>query len=100
MSTKMNEQQLEQMFNDCLVSVNKPNREQLAAQKGDFGQWVVTSDSLETNDGRYVIEFNRLKENWITHLLNKSWCDMNSFLKAYRFALLKNNLPITKVNWK
>lgn len=56
-------------------------------------QWLVADDGLDTIDGRYFIQRDRLLEScrgyydWPEQVALKTWCDPHAFLVAYAFAL-------------
>lgn len=46
--------------------------------------WTVHEDgTMVHNDKGYVIEGWRLTENWLEHMSEKNWVDMNTFVPAY-----------------
>ncbi len=58
-------------------------------------QWAVTSDGLESLDGRYVIESERLRQGigepgggWPAHMAIKRWADPDEFTTAWMIALI------------
>lgn len=53
--------------------------------------WLVEEDgSMYHRKQDYEICAIDLKnEDWISHLLEKEWCDMNTFIPAYFYALSK-----------
>lgn len=53
--------------------------------------WLVEEDgSMYHRKQGYEICAKDLKnDDWISHLLEKGWCDMNTFLPAYFYALSK-----------
>lgn len=62
-----------------------------AKPKNDFGGWHVCPDgTLDYKHGRYIIEGYRLTKNdWILHMMGKSWVNMNDFIPAY-FQAMRN----------
>lgn len=58
-------------------------------------QWVVTDAGLAPIDGNYpTITAERLLEmdhrglyDWLPHMANKSWVDLNAFVEAFKEAL-------------
>ena len=54
-----------------------------------FGQWKVQSDgSVKCTERDYVIASSRLsKGDWICHLKDKDWVNLNDFIPAYFKAL-------------
>jgi len=56
-----------------------------------FGKWkVYRNGDINFDNGYYFIDANRLKtEDWILHLMEKGWVDMNDFIPAY-FQALQN----------
>lgn len=57
----------------------------------NFGKWkVYQNGDIDFDNGHYFIDGSRLQdEDWIYHLLEKNWVNMNDFLPAY-FQALKN----------
>ena len=57
----------------------------------NFGKWkVYQNGDIDFDNGYYFIDGSRLlDEDWIYHLLEKNWVNMNDFLPAY-FQALKN----------
>jgi hypothetical protein len=57
----------------------------------NFGKWkVYQNGDIDFDNGYYFIDGSRLQdEDWIYHLLEKNWVNMNDFLPAY-FQALKN----------
>ena len=53
------------------------------------GKWVVSPNGdLEYDNGRYnIYDYQLDDEDWILHMLEKNWCDMNDFIPAYFKAL-------------
>lgn len=59
--------------------------------------WNVTKDGLEHKVNGYFIANDRLLEPiWIAQLSQKTWIDMNDFIRTY-FEVL-NNLGIHKLD--
>ena len=56
-------------------------------------EWTVTDEGdLVCKDRHYLIEKERLTEmgwniNWISHMAEKKWVNLNSFIPAYLLAL-------------
>jgi hypothetical protein len=61
---------------------------------GVFGDWVVTKQGdLDYNNGRYFISCERLKEkDWLSHMQEKGWIDLNDFIPAFWYACKINNI--------
>jgi hypothetical protein len=64
-------------------------------------QWIVTADGLESRNGRYVIEKDRLLQDadtygWVAHVGKKSWVDTDDFATAYLVAVALHGLHLTK----
>lgn len=62
----------------------------------NFGEWHVTeSGDMIHTDYKYKIDGYRLvskiddNNEWILHMMDKKWVDMNDFIPAY-FHALKN----------
>lgn len=48
------------------------------------GKWTVNKDGDIAYDGYYHIQKARLREeDWITHLMSKSWFDFNEFMPIF-----------------
>ena len=64
-----------------------------------FGKWKVNKNGdMDFDNGRYFIYGNRLgHEDWILHLMEKNWCDMNDFIPAYFKALQNINVKYLKI---
>lgn len=59
--------------------------------------WDVTEGGLEHKENGYFIATERLTEpNWIAHLTEKTWLDMNDFIPTYFQRL--NELGIHKLD--
>lgn len=57
-----------------------------------FEDWVVceNGDMINAKNHNYKIPGDRLHESkWISHMNEKSWIDMNTFIDAYFYALRK-----------
>ena len=66
-------------------------RKAMADNDVQFRDWVVYKDGTMINvqNHNYTIAGDRLEEDsWIAHMKGKTWCDMNTFLDAYFFALM------------
>lgn len=52
-------------------------------------EWVITvSNDLKHTGTNYLIPADRLtEEDWILHLMEKRWFDLNTFIPAYFEAL-------------
>jgi hypothetical protein len=64
-------------------------------------QWAVTSYGLESRNGRYVIERDRLLQDadtygWVAHVGKKSWVDTDDFATAYLVAVAMHGERLTK----
>lgn len=69
-----------------------------------FKDWVVTKDldlvRRFENGREYWIERDMLLDhNWVAHLLKKEWCDMNTFVRAYYFALERCEVDLYRINY-
>lgn len=54
--------------------------------------WLVKEDGTMYHKGResYEISSCDLKDSdWISHMMGKGWCDLNTFIPAYFYALSK-----------
>jgi hypothetical protein len=63
-------------------------------------QWRVTGKYLETHDGKYFIEKNRLAENiadfpWPRHMAEKTWVDVPDFIEAWKAAIDIHKAKVT-----
>jgi len=45
--------------------------------------WTVDASGNMTSKNGYEIDATRLGENWLEHMVEKSWVDMNTFIPAY-----------------
>lgn len=64
--------------------------------------WTVEDDGtmIYNGRGRYVIEGYRLAdENWLDHMSQKSWVDMNTFVPAYLRACENAGVTTVKVTY-
>lgn len=66
-------------------------------QKNSWGIWKVSNKGTLTckrdNGFTYDIHFDRLTENnWIQHMREKIWVDMNDFIPAYFEALRRRGI--------
>jgi hypothetical protein len=62
-------------------------------------QWIVDDHGIDTVDGKYFIHKERLGElrpgrsqnnecsDWLIHLEEKGWVDIDDFISAFSFAL-------------
>lgn len=50
-------------------------------------QWAVTEYGIEARDGNYAIQASRLHEKWCSHMMGKSWIDLDDFMTAYFVAI-------------
>ncbi len=79
---------MEKDFNwqNGIIDLSKP-----ISGHNQFGGWLVYPDgTLEHKQNGYLIGANRLRnDDWILHLLEKSWVDMNDFIPAY-FQAMRN----------
>ncbi|MGI3044371.1 hypothetical protein ACRTDM_21865 [Shewanella algae] len=59
-----------------------------------FGVWAVTDFGIECLDQGYVISVDRLLENdWLDHMSQKTWVNINDFSNAYYAAKKLHNIP-------
>lgn len=56
-----------------------------------FGLFAVTEIGIECLDHSYLIEKNRLSDNWIAHMGEKTWVKMSDFEQALSYAKDINN---------
>lgn len=68
---------------------NVISREQKVRDGFKFGDWVVSeSGDMDYKDGTYIISDDTLHMgNWILHMSEKSWVNMNDFIPAYLQAM-------------
>lgn len=56
--------------------------------KNPFGKWKVYKDGTMVHDEFYEIGPDQLtQDDWILHLMEKTWIDLNTFIPAYLKAL-------------
>ncbi len=56
-----------------------------------FGQWTVYGTGLMVSDNGYDIAPGELNHtDWISHMSEKNWVNMDDFIQAYRYALMCN----------
>lgn len=65
----------------------------------NFGKWkVYQNGDIDFDNGYYFIDGSRLQdEDWIYHLLEKNWVNMNDFLPAYFQALQNVGIELIQV---
>lgn len=65
----------------------------------EFGKWkVFKNGDIDFDNGRYFIDGNRLDhEDWILHLIEKDWANMNDFIPAYFQALQNIGVKYLKI---
>jgi hypothetical protein len=65
----------------------------------EFGKWkVLKNGDMDFDNGRYFIDGNRLgHEDWILHLMEKDWVNMNDFIPAYFQALQNIGIKYLKI---
>lgn len=71
--------------------LTKPHMKELPTK---FGQWRVWKDgTIESLTPSYVIdpEFLRNGTDWLDHMSQKRWVDIDAFMKAYEYALNLTN---------
>ena len=59
-----------------------------------FGDWAVTDYGLECLATYYPIHRSRLNENWIEHMAEKDWIEMEDFSRALTWAQDRQNSEI------
>lgn len=65
----------------------------------DKNQWKVREDGSIDNEGAtYYIPACRLGENWIAHLSEKRWVDMNKFIPAYIEACIRAGVTTVRIS--
>lgn len=75
-------------------------RRRLIDKDVQFKDWIVCKDGtmINTENNDYTISAERLSEDmWIAHMIGKKWVDMNTFLDAYFFALMRNDIKEVKI---
>jgi hypothetical protein len=68
---------------------NVISREQKTRNGFKFGDWVVSkSGDMDYKSGTYIISEDTLyQSNWILHMSEKTWINMNDFIPAYLQAM-------------
>lgn len=67
----------------------------------DFSKdWTVESDGTmcHTRNG-YTITADRLAENWLQHMAEKNWVDMNTFARAYIHACARAGVKSVNIGY-
>lgn len=66
----------------------------------EFGRWEVsTNGNLKHSDPDYLIESARIKEkDWLLHMMEKSWIDLNTFVPAFLQA--SKNIGLNYISQK
>jgi hypothetical protein len=62
-------------------------------------EWRITEDGDLEHINRYYIEKERLAENWLDHMREKKWNDMNKFVPAYLEACRRAGVKMVKVTY-
>jgi hypothetical protein len=57
--------------------------------KNNLKKWAVSENGdLTYNNERYVIDQkNIIDDDWLLHIMDKNWIDLNDFIPAYFEAL-------------
>ena len=54
---------------------------------GFSSDWMVEDDgTMVSKQNGYTITHERLGENWLQHMAEKTWVNMNTFVRAYIHA--------------
>ena len=61
--------------------------------------WTITDDGDLEHRNHYYIEKERLGENWLGHMREKTWVDMNTFVPAYIEACRRAGVKAVKVTY-
>ena len=75
-----------QTYEKCCVNLSVENEKTKEFSK----DWEVERNGTMVSKVRpyYIIDNDRLTEkDWIVHMLDKGWVDMNTFIPAYFYAL-------------
>jgi len=87
METNKNPNQLVRVFHGGQKTLKEVMEEKdIANIIQRFGQWVVTDFGLECLYNYYPIQKERINEDWLSHLSDKNWVNMEEFEAAYLFA--------------
>lgn len=64
-------------------------------------QWFVDDRGIDTLDDKYFIDKSRLvehdydeKQDWLRHLAEKEWVDIDDFIAAYCVACIVHRAPV------
>lgn len=62
-------------------------------------EWLVKEDgTMYHKEHDYEIHAEDLtNDDWISHMLSKGWCDMNTFIPAYFYALSKVEVSVLPI---
>lgn len=62
--------------------------------------WDVEKDgTMVSKKNGYTITADRLGENWLNHMAEKNWVDMNTFTKAYIYACAIAHVDSVKIGY-
>lgn len=64
-------------------------------------EWTVEPDGSMVHNGRpfYEITGARLEENWLEHMSEKTWVDMNTFVPAYITACYRAGVKSVEIGY-
>lgn len=66
----------------------------------DNPDWTVTATgTMKATRYDYVIDSSRLGENWLEHMSEKRWVDMNTFVPAYIIACARAGVKIVEISY-
>jgi hypothetical protein len=66
---------------------------------GGIENHLVDFEGWTEENNRYYIEKERLAENWLDHMREKKWNDMNKFVPAYLEACRRAGVKMVKVTY-
>jgi len=63
-------------------------------------EWRISDrGDIEHKKNGYYIEKERLAENWLEHMAEKKWVDMNTFVPAYAEACHRAGVKTVKIQY-
>jgi len=66
----------------------------------EFNDWKVDANGgIHNERAEYFIDPCRLGENWLDHLSQKVWVDMNKFVPAYIKACARAGVTTVKITY-
>jgi len=78
-------------MNDLLQSLRSGN---------ENADWTIGADgTMRHKKNGYLIEGFRLSENWLDHMSEKRWVDMNTFVPAYITACTRAGVTAVCVTY-